>query len=89
MLRAFSAHVRQRVPYDIEYRARDKAGRSRWSHAKGQAVWDAEGRATYMAGSMVDITERKRAEIKIRRLNRVYAVLSGINALIVRVQHRR
>jgi len=28
-----------------------------------------------------DITERKRAEAKIRRLNRVYAVLSGINAL--------
>jgi diguanylate cyclase (GGDEF)-like protein/PAS domain S-box-containing protein len=35
-----------------------------------------------------DITERKRAEIKIKRLNRVHAVLSGINALIVRVRDR-
>jgi diguanylate cyclase (GGDEF)-like protein/PAS domain S-box-containing protein len=35
-----------------------------------------------------DITDRKEAESKIRRLNRVYAVLSGINGLIVRVRNR-
>ena len=35
-----------------------------------------------------DITEQKRAETRIKRLNRVYAVLSGINALIVRVLDR-
>jgi diguanylate cyclase (GGDEF)-like protein len=34
------------------------------------------------------ITEQKQIENKIRRLNRVYAVLSGINALIVRVRGR-
>jgi diguanylate cyclase (GGDEF)-like protein len=36
----------------------------------------------------LDITERKAAEDTITRLNRVYAVLSGINALIVRVRDR-
>lgn len=35
-----------------------------------------------------DITERKLAETKIAFLNRVYAVLSGINSLIVRVLKR-
>ena len=35
-----------------------------------------------------DVTERKNDEAKIKRLNRVYAVLSGINALIVRVRDR-
>ena len=35
-----------------------------------------------------DITEQRRTEIKIKRLNRVYAVLSGINTLIVRVGER-
>jgi diguanylate cyclase (GGDEF)-like protein/PAS domain S-box-containing protein len=35
-----------------------------------------------------DITEQKRAETRIRRLNRVYSVLSGINALIVRARDR-
>lgn len=35
-----------------------------------------------------DITEQSRAELRIKRLNRVYAVLSGINTLIVRVRDR-
>lgn len=88
VLQAFRDHLRHRVPYDVEYRNRTRAGEYRWSHAKGQAVWDERGRATYMAGSVVDITERKQAEIKVRRLNRVYAVLSGINWLIVHTQDR-
>jgi diguanylate cyclase (GGDEF)-like protein/PAS domain S-box-containing protein len=35
-----------------------------------------------------DITDQKRAEIRISHLNRVYAVLSQINALTVRVRDR-
>jgi len=35
-----------------------------------------------------DITDKKQAEIRIKQLNRVYAVLSGINTLIVRVRDR-
>lgn len=36
-----------------------------------------------------DISERKEADRRIAYLNRVYAVLSGINALIVRVRERQ
>jgi diguanylate cyclase (GGDEF)-like protein len=36
----------------------------------------------------LDITERKLAERTVIRLNRVYAVLSGINTLIIRVRDR-
>jgi PAS domain S-box-containing protein/diguanylate cyclase (GGDEF)-like protein len=39
-------------------------------------------------GFVRDITDRKAQEEKILRLTRVYAVLSGINALIVRVRDR-
>ena len=35
-----------------------------------------------------DITEQKRAEIGIKYLNRIYAVLSGINTLILHVRDR-
>jgi diguanylate cyclase (GGDEF)-like protein len=35
-----------------------------------------------------DITERRQAEARVKHLNRVYAVLSGVNALIARVTHR-
>ncbi|MDO8413969.1 MAG: EAL domain-containing protein [Gallionellaceae bacterium] len=36
-----------------------------------------------------DITERKHAETRIMRLNRIHAVLSGINTTIVRVRDRQ
>src|SRR5436853_1219820 len=39
-------------------------------------------------GMIRDISARKEAEARIHRLHRVYAVLSGINALIVRVSDR-
>ncbi len=39
-------------------------------------------------GFIRDITARKESEARIHRLHRVYAVLSGINALIVRVHDR-
>jgi diguanylate cyclase (GGDEF)-like protein/PAS domain S-box-containing protein len=39
-------------------------------------------------GTFIDITERKKAEKSIAFLNRVYALLSGINSLIVRVHDR-
>ena len=43
---------------------------------------------TLFTGFIRDITARKESEEKIHHLNRVYAVLSGINALIVRVRDR-
>ncbi len=85
---AFRGHLLSQAPFEIEYRARMRSGGYRWWYAKGQAMWDDTGRATYMAGTVVDITERRVAEIKVRRLNRVYAMLSGINALIVHTNER-
>ncbi len=35
---AFSEHLKKRVPYDVEYRLRNKAGDYRWFHARGQAA---------------------------------------------------
>jgi diguanylate cyclase (GGDEF)-like protein len=43
---------------------------------------------TYATRLEAEIDRRNRAEHRIRRLNRVYAMLSGINTLIVRVRDR-
>ena len=43
----------------------------------------------YILAVVRDTTERKRTERRIRQLNRVYAVLSGINELIVRERNIR
>src|SRR5712692_2946027 len=75
---------------DVEYRLRRVDGG--WSRVRqvieprqGQA--DAEGGARWFS-TLQDVTEHWLAEEKIHRLTRVYAVLSGINALIVRVRDR-
>jgi diguanylate cyclase (GGDEF)-like protein/PAS domain S-box-containing protein len=51
---------------------------------------DADGAgALRWFNTLQDITESKVAEERIRRLNRVYAVLSGINGAIVRIREQR
>jgi PAS domain S-box-containing protein len=59
-------HLRHRTPYDLEFRMRDAQGRWRWLHTQGQAVWDEAGRATYMAGTTVEITERVEARLALQ-----------------------
>lgn len=63
---ALVRHLRDRRPYELEFRAAHRDGSWRWFHTRGQAVWDPQGRATYMAGTTEDITERKRAEQALR-----------------------
>lgn len=43
----------------------------------------------YIACTAVDVTALREADSKIRRLNRVYAVLSNINAALVRIKNRQ
>jgi PAS domain S-box-containing protein len=63
---AIQAHLEQRVPYDIELRLRTKSDDYRWFVARGQAEWDKQGQAVLMAGSISDITARRRAEDALR-----------------------
>ncbi|HYQ94697.1 MAG TPA: EAL domain-containing protein, partial [Burkholderiales bacterium] len=75
---------------DVEYRLRRADGE--WIHVRQviephRSQADAEG-ATRWFSTLQDVTEHRLAEAKIHHLNRVYAVLSGINALIVRVRDR-
>jgi PAS domain S-box-containing protein len=63
---ALNRHLADRVPFDLELRARHANGEWRWFHTQGQAVWNDAGRATYMAGTSFDITARVRAEEDLR-----------------------
>jgi len=77
-----------RAPISMESRLRRADGVYRWWLVQGVPQQDEAGNIIRWFGTCTDIHDLKTAEIKIRRLNRVYAVLSGINALIVRVTDR-
>jgi len=64
-------HLRGETPaYDVEYRHLCKSGDWRWIHARGQVMRrDAQGRAQLIAGTMVDISDRKAAEARVLELN--------------------
>jgi diguanylate cyclase (GGDEF)-like protein/PAS domain S-box-containing protein len=74
--------------FDCEYRIVRPDGAFRWVEMRGFPVRNAAGGIVRIAGIAEDITQRKHGEDRIKRLSRLYAVLSGINTLIVRVRDR-
>ncbi|MBL8350793.1 MAG: response regulator [Burkholderiaceae bacterium] len=62
-------HVAGRTPrLDHEFRVVTADGGERWIHTRAQCFRDAAGQPLRLAGSTVDITRRKQAEIERRRL---------------------
>jgi PAS domain S-box-containing protein len=65
--RTTNAHLNQRVPYKIEFRVRHRSGEYRWFDATAQAKWDSQGTPLRMAGSLIDISERKYIQEELTR----------------------
>ncbi|MDX1632643.1 MAG: diguanylate cyclase, partial [Thermoanaerobaculia bacterium] len=63
--------------FEHEHRIRDSEGRYRWVIQRGLAVRDAEGAPYRMAGSMNDITARKRAEAQLAH-DAIHDPLTGL-----------
>ncbi len=59
-------HLRQRSPFDVEYRLRTKSGGYRWVQSRAQALWNDAGEPYRMVGWIMDITDRKRDEEALR-----------------------
>jgi diguanylate cyclase (GGDEF)-like protein/PAS domain S-box-containing protein len=72
----------------VEYRIVRPDGTIRWIESRGFPVHDGAGSMVRIAGVATDITDRKESQRRIVYLNRVYAMLSGINSLIVRARDR-
>lgn len=65
-----------------------RAGARRLIHWNNSLLRSASGEVIGTASIGEDITEQKRAQRKIKNLNRVHAVLSGISAHVIRVHNR-
>ena len=80
---AIDAHLKERVPYDVEQRLLTKSGEYIWVHARGQAVWDDNGQPTRMVGSTTDITELKQAEERLEKeRNLLRTIIDNVPDLI-------
>lgn len=65
-----------------------RSGEHRLIHWNSSLLRSGNGHVIGTASIGEDITEKRLAESRLKRMNRVYAVLSGINSLIVRVRDR-
>ncbi|MCT7990431.1 PAS domain S-box protein [Laspinema olomoucense] len=75
--------IRDRLPYDIEYRIRRPDGSQRWLAVKGLAQYDANGQVLEILGVMQDITDRKQEDVKKQELlDRVSMKRKLLNAIL-------
>ncbi len=53
-------------PYDIEYQIVTSSSIMRWAHSRGEVVFDERRQPISMVGTVLDITDRKKAEEALR-----------------------
>lgn len=67
---ALEDHLSENKPYNIDFRVQTKSQGYQWFHAKAEMTYDKKTGARRMAGSIIDIDERKIAQNEIISLNK-------------------
>ncbi|MCU0972144.1 MAG: EAL domain-containing protein, partial [Gammaproteobacteria bacterium] len=71
-------HIKGLSPhFETEFRLRAEVGEHHWVLCRGLAVRDGKGRAVRMAGSITDVTDRRRAEEQLAH-DALHDVLTGL-----------
>ncbi|MGO8735392.1 MAG: PAS domain S-box protein [Terriglobia bacterium] len=71
-------------PYEYDLEMVRPDGSTRWVIGRGEPLRDASGNITRFRGTVQDITERKRAERELRRVNRALRTIGACNQVLVR-----
>ncbi|MBS2132306.1 PAS domain-containing protein (plasmid) [Burkholderia thailandensis] len=80
---SLTAHLEHGHAYDVEYRMRSRSDGFRWIQSRGQALWNHAGEPYRMVGWIMDVTDRKRADVALRESREELQHLSA------NVQHLR
>ena len=75
--------------FDAVYRIAHDDGEVSWIHNRARSIRNESGNVARLDGIARDVTDLKEQEQRIARLSRIHAVLSGINAAIVRIRDRQ
>jgi len=73
----------------VEFRIVTPEGEVRWLAGSGQGYFDETGRLVRMAGTVQDISERKRTDENLLRLNRELRAISNCNQALLRAEDER
>jgi PAS domain S-box-containing protein len=76
-------------PFDGESEIVTAQGRRIWVRTMGEAERDVNGAIARLQGTFQDITETKRAELELSRINRALKMLSSCNRTLLRVENER
>ena len=71
--------IRRKSPFEFDFRILLADGSVKHIHSVGHPVLDEAGKLVHYVGSLMDITERKRAEEERERLHQLEADLAHIN----------
>lgn len=69
VINAVDEALYRKRPYSIDHRVVLRDGTEKTVHEEGEVVHDPSGKPLRMTGTVLDITERKKAEDEIRKLN--------------------
>ncbi|MBI5659077.1 MAG: EAL domain-containing protein [Nitrosomonadales bacterium] len=70
--KAYTTSVANRTPYEIAHRLLMRDGRIKWVNERCETYYDHDGKPCRSAGTVQDITERKKAEEALQLASMVY-----------------
>ncbi|NOZ80999.1 MAG: PAS domain S-box protein [DPANN group archaeon] len=83
--KGFRMAFRGTAALDLDHRIRRRDGKELWLHAHAELDYDAKGHKRRVLGTVIDVTDRKRAETALRESENKFKTLfdSSVDALMV------
>ena len=81
--------VRHNKTLNGEYRVTDVSGREHWFQGRGRIEWDSRGKAVKMFGFLIDITDRKQAEIALMQSTERFRLFTAVVEMNIWIANSR
>jgi len=59
--------IKNKLPYEFNYRMKDKSGGEKWVWERGQGIWNEDGGLVALEGFITDINDYKNAEAALQK----------------------